>query len=144
VSVDIVETAVVPAPPAELFPVVEDLSRYPEWLDTVVAAERDGDAWDVELRGRIGPLARSKKLRMVRTTHEPPGRVVFERQELGDRPRSPWVAVATVQAVDEGSLLTVHLHYGGGLWGPVIERMLADQVERARPRLVELVSGGSG
>ena len=31
------------------------------------------------------------------------------------------------------------LHYGGGLWGPVLDRLLADEVTRARPRLVALL-----
>ena len=33
-----------------------------------------GPAWRVELRARVGPFARSKQLRMVRTVHEP-GRI---------------------------------------------------------------------
>jgi hypothetical protein len=138
--VDRTETVLVPCPPERLFGVVDDLRRYPAWLDIVAAAEPGpGPAWDVELRGRLGPLARSKRLRMVRTVHEPPHRVVFERQEHGDRSRAPWVLTATVEPEGEGSRLTVHLHYGGSLWGPVIERLLADEVERARPRLVTLL-----
>ena len=33
------------------------------------------------------------------------------------------------------------LHYGGALWGPVLERMLADEVDASRQRLLALVSG---
>jgi Polyketide cyclase / dehydrase and lipid transport len=143
---DRTESVEAPCPPDRLFALVDDLGRYPSWLDIVVAAEpataADGDAgpaWDVELRGRLGPLARSKRLRMVRTVHEPPGKVVFERREPGDRPRSPWILTAVVDETPAGSALTMSLHYGGSLWGPMIERLLADEVERARPRLVELV-----
>jgi hypothetical protein len=32
------------------------------------------------------------------------------------------------------------LHYGGALWGPVLERLLADEIERGRARLLALVS----
>jgi hypothetical protein len=130
------------APTAELFAVVEDLERYPEWLDIVVAATPvggDPPAWDVELRGRLGPLARSKRLRMVRTAHDVPSRVVFERQEVGGR-GSPWTLTATVEPVDTGSRLVMRLHYGGALWGPVIERLLADEITHARPRLLALLS----
>jgi len=135
-----------PAPPAELFAVVEDLGRYPEWLDIVVRttpadalAGDEGPAWSVELRGRLGPLARSKRLRMVRTVHEPDARVVFERREPGERSHSPWRLTAVVEPRDEGSRLTMSLHYGGSFWGPMLERLLADEVARARPRLVALL-----
>lgn len=134
-----VEQVDTPAPPEALFAVVEDLARYPEWLDIVRAATPDGDGnWDVELRGRVGPLARSKRLRMARTVHEVPSRVVFERSEAG---RSPWTLTATVEPTAEGSRLTMSLHYGGALWGPVLDRLLADEVTRARPRLVALLDG---
>ncbi len=33
----------------------------------------------------------------------------------------------------------MRLHYGGGLWGPVLERMLRDEVEHSRPRLAAAV-----
>ena len=51
----------------------------------------DGEppVWDAELRARLGPLARSKRLRMVRTVHDSQRRVVrFERQELLARLRA--------------------------------------------------------
>lgn len=136
--------------PPVLFEVVADLSTYPDWLDIVpraVPAAADagdpGPAWSVDLRGQIGPLRRSKRLRMVRTTHEPPGRVRFERRELDGRSHSPWVLEARVTAdADEGSELAVHLHYGGGLWVPLLDRLLADEIERSRPRLRALVGPG--
>jgi hypothetical protein len=136
-----------PVPPAQLFAVVEDLGRYPDWLEIVRAATPadalpgdEGPAWSVELRGRVGPLARSKRLRMVRSVHEPDARVVFERREAGERSRSPWTLTAVVDPTDAGSRLSMTLHYGGGLWGPVLDRLLADEVTRARPRLVALLA----
>jgi hypothetical protein len=33
----------------------------------------------------------------------------------------------------------MQLHYGGGLWGPVLERILGDEIERSKPRLLALV-----
>ena len=138
-------------PPAALFAWVEDLGRYPAWLDIVPRADPDdgsGDrpAWRVDLRGRLGPLARSKRLRMVRTVHQPPTVVVFEREELDGRSHAPWVLRAQVAPLDTGddgeprSRLTMHLHYGGGLWGPVLERVLGDEIERSRPRLVSQIT----
>lgn len=143
---DVTETLDVAADPEALFAWVATLDRYPDWLDIVARAEStpadDGDpgpAWLVDLRGRLGPLSRAKRLRMVRTRHEPPGRAVFERREVDGRSHSPWVLDATVEPVGAGARLTMRLHYGGGLWGPVLERMLRDEVEHSRPRLAAAV-----
>ena len=133
--------------PGELFGWVEDLTRYPQWLEIVTRAEPmedDGNepAWAVDLRGRMGPLARSKRLRMVRTGHDVPHHVVFERAELDGRNHSPWMLRAEVLegAKDpEGSTLRMTLTYGGGLFGPVLERVLRDEIERSRARLLALV-----
>ena len=129
---------------------MEDLARYPAWFGAVQRAERDaarpddpGPAWRVDLRGRVGPLARVKRLRMVRSAHEAPGLVRFERREDDGRTHSPWVLTAEVHAVPGGSRLDVRLHYGGGLFGPVLERLLADEVERAKPRLLARVTEAS-
>jgi hypothetical protein len=126
---------------------VEDLARYPAWFGAVQRAEPDdprpgddGPAWRVDLRGRLGPLARVKRLRMVRTSHDPAMSVRFERREDDGRAHSPWVLAADVRAVPGGTRLDVHVHYGGGLFGPVLERLLADEVARAKPRLIALVS----
>ncbi len=140
---DVVEHFDAPCSPAELFTWVDDLARYPAWLSIVTRADAEpaGDAWAVELRGRVGPLARSKRLRMVRTVLQPPRSVRFERSESDGRSHAPWVLEATVDGVAEASRLTMALHYGGGWWGPVLERVLRDEIERSRPTLLGLVSG---
>ena len=127
-----------------LFPWVEDLGRYPEWLDIVPRAEpvdahdEDvGPAWAVDLRGRLGPFARAKRLRMVRTEHEPHRHARFERVEHDGRQHSPWVLDAEIASADGTSTLTMRLHYGGRLWMPALDRLLADEIERSRPRLLE-------
>ena len=85
---DVTADLLAPCSPERLFGWVDDLAHYPEWLDIVPRATpveaRDGDpgpAWSVDLRGRLGPFARSKRLRMVRTVHEAPERVRFDRLE---------------------------------------------------------------
>jgi hypothetical protein len=78
---------------------------------------------------------------MVRTVHEPPTAVRFERDEHDGRTHSPWVLDASVVAVGDGSRLTMHLHYGGGLFGPVLEPLLRDEINRSRPRLLALLDG---
>jgi Polyketide cyclase / dehydrase and lipid transport len=130
--------------PADLFVHVDDLSRYPAWVSLVHRADRLASAdpeWDVELRARLGPFARSKRLRMRRTVHDTEAHVaVFERHEVDGRSHSPWVLRAEVLPTDGGSELRMHLHYGGGLWtGGVLERALADQITQGRERLAALV-----
>jgi len=145
--VDVTADLAAPCSPDELMAWVDDLSRYPQWLTIVTTASPvaavDGDAgpaWLVDLRGRLGPLARSKRLRMVRTQRTT-DRAVFERREADGKNHSPWVLDATVTATDEGSRLVMHLHYGGSLWGPVLERMLGDEIEESRPRLLACLAG---
>ena len=148
---DVVATLDAPCDVATLFAHVEDLDGYPRWLEIVpraVAVEPHpadvGPAWLVDLRGRLGPFARSKRLRMVRTVHEPGTQVQFERVEHDGRQHSPWVLTAAVEPLptgsSPGSRLTMRLHYGGSLFGPVLERLLADEIERSRPRLLALVT----
>jgi hypothetical protein len=146
--VDMSATMHAPCPPHVLFEEVEDLTSYPEWLTIVPRAELTtetdvdgGPVWMVELRGRIGPLARSKRLRMVRTVHEVGRRVRFERRELDGRDHSPWVLEARVQSVGEhDSALEMSLHYGGSFGGALVEKLLLDEIEASRPRLAERVS----
>jgi hypothetical protein len=146
--VDITATLDAPCPPEQLFTWVEDLGLYPRWLDIVPrsvatdAHEEDaGPAWSVDLRGRLGPFARTKRLRMVRTLHHPPSAVRFERVEHDGKQHSPWVLDAAVTLLDGGSRLQMHLHYGGRLWMPQLDRLLTDEIERSRPRLRALVEG---
>jgi hypothetical protein len=140
--VDVLAELTAPCAPEVLYRCVVDLGLYPEWLDIVPRAVReDGEepAWVVDLRGRLGPFARSKRLRMVRTTQDAPTKVVFERRERDDRSHSPWVLQADVEPADGGSRLVMHLHYGGALWGPVLERILGDEIENSKPRLLALL-----
>jgi hypothetical protein len=134
-----------PCDPSRLLDEVNDLTRYPAWLDLVHRAVAVPDSpeptWDVELRARVGPLARSKRLRMQRTVYEPDaGRVVFERREADGRRHSPWTLDVLVTAAGSGSTLGMHLHYGGSLWtGGALERVLTDQIRSGRERLLQLV-----
>jgi hypothetical protein len=132
------------AAPDVLFALVDNLNDYPRWLDLVASAlpadanaTDAGPAWTVELRARLGPIARHKRLRMVRTVHEP-GHVTFERHELDGRTHAAWtmdVVVASSSERDGGSVMAIELRYEGRLGGALLERMLADEVERATPKL---------
>ena len=131
-----------PYPAGLVWNVLSDLGTYPDWLDIVGKAVPAGDAaWTVDLRGKVGPFARSKRLRMVRAVTEAPSRVVFEREELDGKEHSTWVLRADVVAAGaDASRLRMELHYGGSLFGPVLERVLGDTIERSRPRLLALLA----
>jgi hypothetical protein len=151
--VEIVRELVAPVPPAALFGHVGDLGMYPAWMplihDVQPLADDADDAdgapvWSVELRATVGPFARSKRLRMRRTHHDIDRRVVFERSEDDGRQHSPWILQAEltpVDGADAGTKLTMTLNYGGSLWaGPVLERVLDDQVRRGSEALLALVT----
>ena len=140
-----------PCSPERLFAEVESLDGYPAWMplahrvDPAEATSLDGGrpAWQVELRARVGPLSRSKRLRMVRTGHDPvAGTIVFERGEVDGRQHSTWVLRAEVSPGPDGATLQMRLHYGGALWtGGLLERVLADQISAGRERLRARVAG---
>ena len=143
---DVVATVDAPVGVEKLFDVVADLATYPQWLSivhqvTVESIGSDGmSAWQVELRGRVGPFARSKRLRMVQSVCDSPSIVVFERRETDGRKHSPWVLTAQVEATGFGATLTVNLHYGGTLFaGGVLERLLADQITQGRERILTVL-----
>lgn len=135
----------------DAFPILADLGRYPKLLDVVHRVEidegdRDADepVWLVTLRTRIGPLARSKRLRMVRTVHEPMTEARFERQESDDRQHSPWSLATTIEPVDvegdQGARVTMALHYGGRLWTSLLDGVLEAQIRQATANLERLAT----
>ena len=149
------ETATVAAAPAAVFPFVDDLSAYPAWMPLVHAAtplavgDDEPPAWEVEIRARIGPFARSKRLRMQRTDIVPDRLVVFERAEIDGRDHARWVLRVELAPgpVDGDRTLTevvMHLAYDGSLWtGGPLARVFDDQVRRGRDGLVAAVGDRS-
>jgi ribosome-associated toxin RatA of RatAB toxin-antitoxin module len=141
-------TVLLRAAPDDVFELVDDLGRYPQWMDLVhdvsevPGVDGEGRSWDVELRAQVGPLARSKRLRMTRTIHEPTHRVVFERSEVDGRRHSPWVLESALTDQASGKVeLTMTLTYGGHLWtGAVLQRVLDDHVDRGARSLTDLLA----
>ena len=128
---------------ARVFDIVADLETYDDWLDIVHRVEADGapddGAWFVTLRAKLGPLARSKRLRMIRTVHEAPHCVRFERQEHDDRDHSSWVLYSELeQASADTTKLTMTLTYGGRLWTSALNPILDAQVAGATSKLEAL------
>ena len=143
--VDVTATLDARCRPADLTAVLRDLDRYPEWLSILPRTEAEvgaaPPAWSVELRATIGPLARSKRLRMARMVDEP-DHVRFERVEVDGRRHSPWVLDAVVTPTVDGAHLTMSLHYGGAFGGGIVERLLRDEIDSSRERLRALVEDG--
>lgn len=143
------------APPTNVFPVLADLTHYRDLIGLIHKIEQDTDeaTWIVTLRAKIGPLARSKRLRMRRTVCDAPHRVRFERDEVDGRSHSPWTLEATVEpgtstgagtdadasTTAESSTVTMVLAYGGSLWSPMLNTVLDSQVEQAKAKLQEMV-----
>jgi ribosome-associated toxin RatA of RatAB toxin-antitoxin module len=141
------ESVIVPAAPSEVFPLVASLDSYPRWMRLVHESTSelgDGDpAWSVELRARVGPFARSKRLRMERRVHRPDRLVEFERAEHDGKQHARWTLRVELEPVGaDATSVTMHLAYDGALWtGGLLDRVLDEEVRRGRAGLVALVSG---
>jgi hypothetical protein len=149
-------TAELAASPAAVFARLGDLDGYGDWMDLVSRVEPaaadtgdTGPAWWVTLRAAVGPLARSKRLRMVRTLAEEPATLRFERSEVDGRRHSPWVLDVAIEPViapagtdgaATASTVEVVLSYDGGLWDPLLDRVLGSNVDTSVPRLQALVA----
>lgn len=143
-----------PASPSAVLGYVAELDRYPSWMQLVHSAAREEGsnppAWNVELRARVGPLARSKRLRMVRTVHETGDatRIIFERRETDGRRHAEWRLEVNVSPANgtDGSVqgrpteLEMILSYDGRFFVSVVESILRQNVAAGKERLGELLS----
>jgi hypothetical protein len=134
--VDLDARANLDADPDAVFAALADLGTYPEWLSIVGGAKpvdgRTEPTWDVDLAARVGPFTRTKRLRMVRTEHDPlERRARFERREDDGPTDNPWILTAETTPASE---VHVHLHYGGSLF-PGADLVLRRDVDRAGARL---------
>ena len=135
------------ASPETLYEILSDLATYPHWLGAVhrVEAEPPSEhaghepAWQVTLRARVGPLARSKRLRMVRTLADG-SNLRFERCETSRNDHATWKFEASVTQVGDGpgttdqpfrSEVQVRLLYEGRLWSNLLDGILGVTAETA-------------
>ena len=151
---DIEARLTTPAAPSRVLALVDDLGVYPQWMPLVHRAEPVvgvADAWHVELRAKVGPFARSKKLRMVRSAYDRTdgaergdvARIVFERREIDERQHAMWRLTVTVAAANSaagGAELVMQLHYDGRLFVSVVEAILRQNIDAGRVRLAELLA----
>lgn len=130
-----------PVSAAVLASVIGDLSTYPRWMGLVhsVSPADDLGGHRVELRGKIGPFARSKMLRMERVADA--DRIRFVRRELDGRAHGRWELEAVISSPHHPSesTLTMTLLYEGRWWTSVVEKLLSEEVEASKGRLRDLV-----
>lgn len=121
-----------------------DLAHYPEWLSIVPKAISDGDdCWQVELRAKVGPLARSKQLRMKKVV-DTDTHIRFEREELDGRSHSAWVLDVSLSEPNPTTVrVEMRLHYSGSFAGGIVERLLAQEIENSKTRLRQKVEVAS-
>lgn len=127
--------------PAAVFAHVALLDDYPSWMRLVhkvtpLEPDEGRPAWWVELRARVGPLARSKQLRMVRVAVDIDRAVRFERVQPDDRDHANWILDVELVERDGATLVTMTLEYTGELWtGGILGRVLDDEIRRGREGL---------
>jgi len=138
-----VESSVdVPVAANVVAPFVESLDRYPQWMALAhsVVADSD-DAWVVELRAKVGPFARSKRIRMRRVRNDHARGYTFVRDETDGRQHSPWTLTVDLTSIDVGTRVSVVMDYEGSLWvGGVLDKVLASQIEAGRTGLLAAVT----
>lgn len=139
-----------PGTPESVMPWLETLDAYPAWMGLVYRAtpEQGSEpaAWQVDLRARLGPLARSKRLRMERVVAADPHVLEFRRSERDGREHGQWMLRAEISPLPGEHAVThvrVTLHYEGAHWASgLLERVLHDEIEQSKVRLTDLVSAG--
>ena len=133
-------SAVVPAPPEDVFALLSDTERYPEWVtgtDAVTRTDgpaREGSTYD-EVNPILGPWKASTHWRVVE--HQPPRR---SRHTTGDIPLSSHfevvMEVASEQDVSEVTM-TLRGEPSLGPIGALFARFMQGQVDRDNRRSVE-------
>ncbi|MEE9415866.1 MAG: SRPBCC family protein [Acidimicrobiales bacterium] len=136
-------TTDISAPISTVVKIVSELETYDSWLDIVERVEPanpdahdEGPAYLVTMRAKVGPLARSKRLRMVRVNADESG-ARFERREIDGRDHAEWILNANVTGDATASSVTMDLRYEGGLWSAPLDAILGSHIDGAAARLDE-------
>lgn len=146
-GVDQTITAAVDADTTAVRAILRDLTTYQHWMDLVDEVESTdthpddpGPAYLVTLVARVGPLARRKRLRMVRT-HDHEAGAIFERLERDGRQHSSWRLGAAAHP-GEPTTVEMQLAYGGALWSDALARLLELQIDGAAAGLAAYARNG--
>lgn len=139
-ALEVTASAIVAAPPEDVFALLSDTARYSEWVTGTNAVTRtdgpaaEGSTYD-EINPILGPWKAKTHWRVVE--HEAPRR---SRHETGDIPLSShFQVVMEVAPEGDASRVTLTLR-GEPALGPVgagFARLMKGQVERDNRRSVE-------
>lgn len=128
--------------PSAVLAEVADLPGYTDWHGMVRKVEPDGDGWQVDVGGRVGPFTKTKRVRLVRAADDAPGHVRFVRAERDRDDFGRWELAATVDPAEGDGPCTLHLRllYDGssplaGLLEPVLRAETDKSAARLRTRL---------
>jgi uncharacterized protein YndB with AHSA1/START domain len=130
----------VAAPPEDVFALVTDLERVPEWMpETIAAVERDGDAFRYRTVSDLAGTWRWAEL-------EPPSRARWTGPPVSFGPLASFRVGATfdIEPAPRGSLvrarLALHLGRALPLMSAVFAHHARDHWERDVARLAELAA----
>ena len=139
-ALEVTASAIVPAPPQDVFALLSDTARYSEWVTGTEAVTRtdgpasEGSTYD-EVNPILGPWKANTHWRVVE--HEPPRRSVHS---TGDLPLSSHFEVV-MEVAPEGDASRVALTLRGeptlGPIGAVFASLMKGQVNRDNRRSVE-------
>jgi uncharacterized protein YndB with AHSA1/START domain len=139
-ALEVTASAIVPAPPDQVFELLADTARYPEWVTGTEAVTRtdgpasEGSTYD-EVNPILGPWKAKTHWRVME--HEPPRR---SRHETGDIPLSSRFDVVMEVAPERGgSRVSISLR-GEPALGPLgagFATVMRGQVDRDNRRTVE-------
>jgi carbon monoxide dehydrogenase subunit G len=139
-ALEVTASAIVAAPPEDVFALLSDTARYSEWVTGTEAVTRtdgpaaEGSTYD-EINPVLGPWRAKTHWRVVE--HEAPRRT---RHETGDIPLSSHFQVV-MEVAPEGDASRVAMTLRGepalGPVGAVFARLMQGQVERDNRRSVE-------
>jgi carbon monoxide dehydrogenase subunit G len=139
-ALEVTASAMVPARPDQVFGLISETARYPEWVtgtDAVTRTDgpaREGSTYD-EINPILGPWRAKTHWRVVE--HEAPHR---SRHETGDIPLSRhFQVVMEVAPEGDGSRVTITLRGepSMGPLGAVFARLMQGQVDRDNRSSVE-------
>ena len=139
-ALEVTASAIAAAPPDDVFALLAQTARYPEWVTGTDAVTRtdgpaaEGSTYD-EINPILGPWKAKTQWRVAE--HQAPRR---SRHETGDIPLSSHFQVVMEVAPDgDASLVTLTLRGEPALGpvGAVFARLMHGQVERDNRRSVE-------
>jgi uncharacterized protein YndB with AHSA1/START domain len=138
-QIEVTASAVTAAPPDELWELVCDTSRYPEWVEAMAAVTRTdgparlGSTYD-EINPIMGPFR--AKTRWTVIEFDPPKHLVHRSEDVPFA--SETLVITDVAPSGDGSKVTVTLRARGRIFLRLLESQQRKGNERSVRKLAEL------